>query len=78
MFFNIAAVHQRPRNMPLQAGMIATVALCTLMDILFLPILALSMPIIRTKFHDLWEQMHRLSGWILLTSFWAFLLMYNI
>lgn len=78
LFFNIAAVHRRPRNMPLMAGIIATVALCTLMDILFLQILVFSIPVIRTKFHDLWEQMHRFSGWMLLTSFWAFPSLYNI
>lgn len=78
LLFNVAAVNQRPQNMPLHAEVVATVALCTLMDILFLQILVFSVPKIGTKFHNLWKQMHRFLGWLLLASFWAFLFMYNI
>lgn len=78
LFFNIAATYQRSRNEPLDAEMKATIALCALMDILLLQILISSIPSIRSKFHNFWEQMHRFAGWLLLLCFWAFLTMYNV
>lgn len=40
--------------------------------------LAFSIPTIRSKCHNLWEQMYRFAGWLLLMSSWAFFIMYNI
>ena len=77
LLFNIAVLNAQ-HHIRIDAQNIASMSLCMLMDILLLQMLVFSYPTFRTKFHDIWEQMHRFSGWLLLISFWAFMVMYNI
>lgn len=47
------------------------------LDILLINILILSLPKLRARYHDMWEQMHRFAGWTAVALFWVHLLLFN-
>lgn len=52
---------------------LSTVAL----DILLFNILMLSLPKLRARYHNMWEQMHRFAGWTAILLFWLHLFLFN-
>lgn len=54
---------------------IAILTTAILLDVLLLSIVVLSHPMLRSKFHDTWEAIHRFAGWIAVGLFWAHLIL---
>lgn len=52
---------------------LSTIAL----DILLINILILSLPKLRARYHNMWEQLHRFAGWTAILLFWLHLFLFN-
>lgn len=54
---------------------IAIFAITVVLDVLLVSIVLLSHPILRSRFHNAWEAIHRFAGWTAIGLFWAHVLL---
>ena len=47
-------------------------------DILLADILILSLPRFRAQYHNIWEQLHRFGGWLLVALFWIQMFLFSV
>jgi len=60
---------------PLQGFHIAILALTLVLDALLVSIVLFSHPLLRAKFHNTWEAIHRFAGWSAIGVFWAHMIL---
>jgi len=48
----------------------ASFFITVILDLLFINILILSLPQLRARYHNMWEQLHRFAGWAAIGLFW--------
>lgn len=73
IIFTVGASLELSKDASIRAVSLASTILCYIITLLLLTISSLSHPVLRNKYHDLWESMHRFGGWTVLILYWVLL-----
>jgi hypothetical protein len=68
--YNVALVRQRQSD-PVLRNKTGIFTITIVIDVLLVSILFLAMPVMRRKFHNAFEMVHRFAGWTAVALFWA-------
>lgn len=75
-FINVPIVEAWRQNNFRNSGVgLAVFIITVVLDVLLVSIVAFSHPGLRTKFHNVWEAIHRFAGWTAVGLFWAHLML---
>jgi hypothetical protein len=71
IIFTAGASLELAKNTDVQTVSLASVVLSYFVTFLLLVMTLLSIPILRNKYHDVWESVHRFGGWTVLILYWV-------
>lgn len=74
--FNVAIIRIQ-NNITYQGIRLGSFFITVILDMLLVNILLLSLPKMRARYHNMWEQMHRFAGWTAIFLFWIHLFLFN-
>ena len=76
ILFNVA-VEKMIRHSEYDAINTGIFFVTVLVDVLLADILILSLPRFRAQYHNIWEQLHRFGGWLLVALFWIQMFLFS-
>ncbi|KAJ9606442.1 hypothetical protein H2200_009403 [Cladophialophora chaetospira] len=76
ILFNVA-VERLIRHGEYDSIKIGVFVVTVIIDILLANILILSLPNFRAQYHNIWEQVHRFGGWLVVALFWIHMFLFS-